>query len=572
MSLKTDLTPLLRGEIYDDPTHLDANSRDASLFEVKPKLVIAPADSADLQTVVRFINEHPERKLTITPRSAGTDMSGGPLTEGIVIDMLPHFNKVLEIGRDFAVTEPGVFYRDFEKETLQHKLLLPPYTASRQLNTVGGMVGNNSAGEKTLAYGKTDRYVKELNVVFADGNEYVVGPLDRKELDKKMAQNDFEGSLYKQLFLLIDSNYEKIQAARPKVSKNSSGYYLWNVWNRETGIFDLTQLITGSQGTLGIVTKIKFKLIKPRTHSRMLVIFLKDLDGLGNLVNRVLEFHPESFESFDDHTLKFAIRFMPEMAKAMSGNLISLGLSFMPEVLMLLKFGGLPKLMLMAEFTGNSDKEVVKAVNEANAAIKPFGLNSLVTHSEQEGRKYWTIRRESFNLLRKHVRGLHSAPFIDDVAVLPAQLPEFLPELEQIMSHYKLIYTIAGHIGDANFHIIPLMDLEDPQTQVIVPKLSREVYDLVLRYGGSISGEHNDGLIRTPYVLDMFGHDIYNLFVATKDIFDPKNIFNPGKKVRGNLKWALKHFVNDKHILGDDKTGRWNIVKEVQPAKLTTAK
>ena len=572
MSLKADLTPLLRGEVYDDPQHLDAASRDSSLFEVRPKLVVAPMDSVDLQTVVRFINDHPERKLSITPRSAGTDMSGGPLTESIVIDMLPHFNKVLEVGKDFAITEPGVFYRDFEKETLKHKLLLPPYTASRQLNTVGGMVGNNSAGEKTLAYGKTDRYVKELNVVFADGNEYVVGPLSSKELDKKMAQSDFEGNVYKELFELIEANYEKIQEARPKVSKNSSGYYLWNVWNRETGIFDLTQLITGSQGTLGVVTKIKFDLIKPRTHSRMLVIFLKDLNGLGDLVNKVLEFHPESFESFDDHTLKFAIRFMPEMAKAMSGNLISLGLSFMPEALMLLKFGGLPKLMLMAEFTGTTDKEVIKAVNAAHAAIKPFGLNSLVTHSEQEGRKYWTIRRESFNLLRKHVRGLHSAPFIDDVAVLPSQLPQFLPELEQIMSHYKLIYTIAGHIGDANFHIIPLMDLKDPQTQVIVPKLSREVYDLVLRYGGTISGEHNDGLIRTPYVLDMFGHDIYNLFVKTKDIFDPNRIFNPGKKVRGNLKWALKHFVDDSHIKGDDKTGRWNIAKETVPAELARAK
>ena len=568
MSLKADLTPLLRGEIYDDPQHLDAASRDASLFEVLPKLVVAPADSADLQNLLRFIIDHPERKLTITPRSAGTDMSGGPLTEGIVLDMLPHFDKILEIGKDFAITEPGVFYRDFEKETLKHKLLLPPYTASRQLNTVGGMVGNNSAGEKTLAYGKTDRYVKELNVVLADGNEYVIGPLSRHQLEKKMKQDDFEGRLYSQLFELIDTNYEKIQAAKPKVSKNSSGYYLWNVWNRDTGIFDLTQLITGSQGTLGIVTKIKFSLIKPHTHSRMLVIFLKDLNGLGNLVNKVLEFKPESFESFDDHTLKFAIRFMPEMAKAMSGNLISLGLSFMPEVLMLLKFGGLPKLMLMAEFTGMTDKQVIDQAAAAKAAIEPFGLNSLVTHSEQEGRKYWTIRRESFNLLRKHVRGLHSAPFIDDVAVLPSQLPEFLPELEAIMGHYKLIYTIAGHIGDANFHIIPLMDLEDPQTQVIVPKLSREVYDLVLRYGGTISGEHNDGLIRTPYVLDMFGHDIYNLFVKTKDIFDPTRMFNPGKKVRGNLKWSLKHFVDDKHIKGDDKTGRWNIAKEGAPTEL----
>ncbi len=489
-------------------------------------------------------------------------MSGGPLTESIVIDMLAHFNKVLEVGKDFVITEPGVYYRDFEKETLKKGLLLPPYTASRELNTVGGMVGNNSAGEKTLAYGKTDRYVEELSVVFADGHEYVVRPLNKQELSQKMAQGDYEGDLYKGLYELIEGHYEQIQAAKPTVTKNSSGYYLWNVWNRDTGIFDLTKLITGSQGTLGVITKIKFGLIKPRTHSRMLVIYLKNLDGLGELVNEVLKFRPESFESFDDHTLKFAIQFMPEMAKAMSGNLIHLGLSFMPEVLMMLRFGGLPKLMLMAEFTGTTEKEVEKQVLAAQEGIARFHLQSLTTNSEEEGRKYWTIRRESFNLLRKHVRGLHSAPFIDDVSVHPAQLPQFLPELSQIMAQYNIIYTVAGHIGDANFHIIPLMDLQDPRTQEIIPKLSREVYDLVIHYGGSITGEHNDGLIRTPYVMDMFGRDVYNLFVKTKDLFDPHGIFNPGKKVRGNLKWALKHFVNDKHVLADDHGTRWNFPKE----------
>ena len=142
--------------------------------------------------------------------------------------------------------------------------------------------------------------------------------------------------------------------------------------------------------------------------------------------------------------------------------------------------------------------------------------------------------------------------------VHPADLPTFLPELNAIMHQYDIRYTIAGHVGDANFHIIPLMNLADPETKKIVPKLSREVYELVIRYGGSITAEHNDGLIRTPYLLDMYGHKIYNLFVETKDLFDPMNIFNPGKKVRGNLKEALKHFVQDAHIVNDDKSGRWN--------------
>ena len=557
MSLKTTLQSIVRGEVYDDPSHLDRASRDASLFEIKPKLVVAPKDVADIGALIRYASEHTDQKLSLTARSAGTDMSGGPLSQSIVLDMLPHFSIMGEVGKDYAITQPGVYYRDFERVTLKKKLLLPCYTASRELNTVGGMVANNSAGEKTLAYGKTDQYVRELNVVFADGKEYLVRPLTKKELEAKMAQGNYEGNLYKRLFELIESNYEMIQAARPKVSKNSAGYYLWNVWNRETGIFDLTKLITGSQGTLAIITKIKLGLVKPKPHSRMLVIFLKNLDDLGGLVNDVLAFKPESFESYDDHTLKLAMRFGPEMAKAMGTNIVSLSFSFIPEGLALLKFGSLPKLVLMAEFTATTSKEAEKQVAAAQEALRPRHLSTLITHSEEQGRKYWTVRRESFNLLRKHIKGKHTAPFIDDVCVLPAQLPEFLPALNEIMSHYKLVYTVAGHIGDANFHIIPLMNLEDPATKEIIPKLSREVYDLVIQYGGSITGEHNDGLIRTPFLMDMFGCDVYNLFVETKKIFDPLGIFNPGKKVHGNLKWALKHFVNDSHIRGD--SARWTV-------------
>ena len=558
MTLKEEIAAVVQGEVYDDKVHLDKVSRDASLFELHPRLVVAPKDAADLGRLVHFVATHPDEKLSLTARSAGTDMSGGPLTTSIVVDMLPHFNKIHAVTPHTASAEPGVYYRDFEKETLKKNALLPSYTASKELNTIGGMVANNSGGEKNLRYGKTEEYVTELRVVFADGNEYTVTPLNREELAAKIAQKDYEGRLYKALYELLETNYDAIKAAKPKVTKNSAGYYLWNVWDRETGIFDMNKLLVGSQGTLGIVTNIKFKLIKPAKYSRLLVIFLKETDHLGDLVNEVLAFKPESFESYDDNTLKVAVRFMPELAKQMKGGLISLGLSFIPEALTVLKMGSLPKLVLMAEFTGDNVTEIEAQTKAAYDGIRHFGYNMLTTVTDDESKKYWTVRRESFNLLRKHVKHEHTAPFIDDMIVHPADLPTFLPELNAIMHQYDIRYTIAGHVGDANFHIIPLMNLADPETKKIVPKLSREVYELVIRYGGSITAEHNDGLIRTPYLLDMYGHKIYNLFVETKDLFDPMNIFNPGKKVRGNLKEALKHFVQDAHIVNDDKSGRWN--------------
>jgi FAD/FMN-containing dehydrogenase len=160
-----------------------------------------------------------------------------------------------------------------------------------------------------------------------------------------------------------------------------------------------------------------------------------------------------------------------------------------------------------------------------------------------EMKKYWTIRRESFNLLRKHIKGKRTAPFIDDFIIKVEQLPEFLPKLNHILAKYNLNYTIAGHVGDANFHIIPLMDLRDIRSSEIIRNLSEEVYNLVLSYRGSITAEHNDGLIRSSYLKKMYGEKVYKLFEETKKIFDPQNIFNPGKKVNSDLNYAFKHLV-----------------------------
>lgn len=538
MTLKDKIKSFLTGEVFDDTKTLDDYSRDASLFEIKPELVVTPKNSDDIQKLVSFVSKNPKLKLSITPRSGGTCMSGGPLSESIVLDVNKHLNHVKEVGSGYAVTEPGVFYRDFEKLTMSKGQMMPSYPASREICTVGGMVGNNAGGEKTLSYGKTEDYVMEIKTVLADGKEYLIKPLTAKELKKKIAKKDLEGKIYKQVFDLIEKNYELIHGAKPTVSKNSSGYFLWNVWDRKT--FDLTKLFTGSQGTLGIITEIKFRLIKPKPKSKMLVIFLKDLKVLGDIVNAVLEHKPESFESYDNNTLKLVFRFLPGMIKALKTNIFSLAWKFLPEAWTLLTFG-IPKLILIAEFTGADEKEVADRARAARKALKGLPVRTHLTKDPSEARKYWVIRRESFNLLRHHIKNMRTAPFIDDLTVQPKFLPEFLPKLNEIMSHYKLTYTIAGHVGDGNFHIIPLVKPGDPNNRKIYTELSEKVYDLVFQFHGSMSGEHNDGLIRSPFLEKMYGKKVYALFEKTKKIFDPKNIFNPGKKVGSSFKYAMDH-------------------------------
>lgn len=198
--------------------------------------------------------------------------------------------------------------------------------------------------------------------------------------------------------------------------------------------------------------------------------------------------------------------------------------------------GGIPKLVLMAEFTGDSEAEVVAAADRAEASVQAsYKVSTHVTKSQKEGEKFWTIRRESFKLLRENVHGKHTAPFIDDISVRPERLPEFLPKLYAIMADYKLVFTIAGHIGDGNFHIIPLMDYSRPDFIEIIRDLSKRVYALVGEYGGSITGEHNDGLIRTPFLDQMFSADMLQVFAEVKNTFDPDRIFNPHKKVDGDM-------------------------------------
>ena len=553
-----ELKSLISGDVETSDEALTAASHDASLFEVRPQVVVDPKDVEDLKKLVTYANAH--EGVNLTARSAGTDMSGGPLSESIVVSFTKYFNKIKEVREEpqgsqkgteisgYVVTEPGVYYRDFDKATMAAGgQIMPSYPASRELCTVGGIAANNSGGEKTLTYGKTERYIRRLKMVCADGNEYEFKAMNPAELEAKKALKTFEGEIYRKMSVLIDDNAEIIKNAKPQVSKNSCGYYLWNVRDEAADTFDLTKMIVGAQGTLGMITEIEFGLVKPKLHSHMLVVFLPDLKLLGETATHILEHKPESFESYDDQTLKVAIKFLPQLMKQMGGNLITLGLSFMPEMLAVLESGGLPKLVLMAEFTADTDAEALKMATEAHDSLKGFHEKSRVTKTEADSHKYWVIRRESFNMLRKHIHGVRTAPFIDDFVVMPKDLPVFLPKLYALLEPYKkdLTYTIAGHVGDGNFHIIPLMDLKQEKAHKIIEELSVKVYTLVHEFGGSITGEHNDGIIRTPFVKMQYGEAVYRLFEETKKIWDPKGIFNPGKKVGGTLEYAFKHIVRE---------------------------
>lgn len=593
--MKSEIQKFFKGEVEDSDEVLTEYSHDASLLEVRPKLVLFPKDKEDVKNLVKWVGENKDKyedrdknkdwaNLSITARCAGTDMSGGAIGESLILDFTRHMNRLISFDaeRGSITVEPGMMYRDFEKITLEKGLILPCYTASKSLNAMGGMFGNNSAGEKTLKYGKAEDYILESKNVFTDGNEYTVRPLSQSDLSKKASQNNFEGEIYKNIFTLINQNSEDIKKAKPKVSKNSAGYYIWNVISelrseitprviegsiqketqknfsgllqQKTGsfpvqnssgfLFDLNKLLVGSQGTLGIATEITFKVIPNPKYSKLVAIFMNDLEPLGRLVTEILVHNPETIEAYDDKTMKLAVKFFPDFLKNKGLiGMIKFMWSFLPEFFMMLS-SGFPKMIILVEFAGANENEVAVGCIKLKEQIKNFKLKVHITKSEAEANKYWDIRRESFSLLRKHVKGKRTAPFIDDIIVRPEFLPKFIPELNKILSKYNLTYTIAGHAGDGNFHIIPLMDFSKPNVGKIITELSDQVYDLVLRYRGSITAEHNDGIIRTPYLQKMYGDKIIGIFTEIKRIFDSKNIFNPGKKVASTDGAGTKEYIS----------------------------
>ncbi|MDQ2973631.1 MAG: FAD-binding oxidoreductase [bacterium] len=542
--LKEELLQIIKGEAEDSEEFKDFYSHDASMFEMRPEVIVAPADTQDVKAIVNYVNDSRDKGqgISITARSGGTDMSGAAINESIIMDFSKHFNQVGEITPTSANVQPGVFYRDFEPKTLEQNAYMPSFPASRDLCTVGGMVANNAGGEKSLQFGKTEDFVTSLKVVFADGNEYIVRPLNKTELELKIAQGDYEGDIYKKIYELCEENDDLIKAARPQVSKDSTGYHLWRVWDKQTGIFDLTKLIVGSQGTLGLVTDINFRLVRAPKHNGTLVMFLRSIDDLGELINDVMKHKPASFEGFDNYTLMLSFRLFPLFHKTLGWPAtIKLAFQLLPNALML--FRGIPKMVLLIEFDGDNPDEVADKVHRLRRSLDKYSHQSLFEEDENEAksRKFWIMRRQSFNLLRQKVRDKHTAPFMDDLIVQPQYLPEFLPKIRAVINKYKLMATIAGHMGDGNFHIIPLMNIERPEEEAKLEPAMHEINKIVLEYKGSLSGEHNDGMIRGPWLDDMYGQEFFEILKQVKHIFDPQNIFNPHKKTDANWDFSMTH-------------------------------
>ncbi|MGV9001892.1 MAG: FAD-binding oxidoreductase [Candidatus Saccharimonadaceae bacterium] len=540
--LVEQLKKRVQGDVFTDLSSRRQVSRDASIYELVPDVIVKPIDAQDIEKLVTFVNKNKKEfpKLSITPRSAGTDMTGGAIGNSILIEMTPHFNKIEALKKNILQVQPGAFMRDIDPVLLKKGQQLGCVPASRAICTIGGMVANNAGGEQSLRYGNADRSVRELDVVLADGKTYTIKPLTNKLLDKLLSEKTYQADLYRRVYELIEKNYDTVHNARPHVNKNSMGYNLWSVWDRDTGIFDMTQLFTGSQGTLGIITDIKIQAVPKAPYSGLLLAYLPSIKHLGEIIETVMKHQPATFEGFDDITFSLGIKYFKTFRKQLGTK------EYLRQQLQLTKSvaqfkGHLPNILMMVEFDGDSQQDVINKISKLHDDLKKFKIHMDIESDEKSSAPFWQIRRASLSLLRNQISGRYAAPFIDDMAVQPKHLTNFIPELRKVIRKYKLPATIQGHFGDGNFHIIPLMDITGTKEQAKLEPIMRELIPIVLKYGGTMAGEHNDGMVRGSWLPAVFGEEVYDIFREVKEIFDPNYIFNPHKKTDASWDFSMSH-------------------------------
>lgn len=497
-------------------------STDGGVFQITPSLIVYPKNTQDVRKVTRFSWQMAEKghRLPITARGRGSDQGGAAIGEGIIMAFPAHMNHMLELDakKRLARVQPGVVFRTFQDAMHTHGLFLPPYPSSIDFATLGGAVSNDTAGEKTVKYGSMRRYVRNLEVVLANGEVIQTGRISKKEVEQKKGLTTFEGEIYRQLDGLITDNWDTIQkhANSIPVSKNAAGYAIGQVKHKD-GSMDLTPLFVGSQGTLGIVVE---SILSLEPYSPSAVLFKVDLDSLDQMeatVKAFMSVGPSALEIVDKHLLNFVDKVSPNQLK---------GVIEPPY----------PSLVLLGEFDEFKESEEVKKAKKIEKWLKQNNVPYVVTQDFDEQQKLWAIRHSAAAVIW-HVDGTKKAlPIIEDGVVPHDMFKDYIDVIYGIFKKYGLDAAIWGHAGDANLHMQPFLDLNVVGDRQKVFKIMDEYYGMVLKMHGSTSGEHNDGRLRAPFLPKVYGPEMYQVFQDIKKIFDPYNILNPGVKIDVQLK------------------------------------
>ena len=507
-----ELADRLRGEARFDDYTRQLYARDASMYSITPAGVAFPRDSEDVVAAVRAAGE---LGVPITPRGAGTSLAGQTVNSGLVLDFSRFMNRIVELDprARTAYVEVGVVQDQLNRAAAPHGLMFGPDTSTSDRATIGGMIGNNSAGSGSLVYGMTIDHVRALDVVLADGSRARLAPVDPAEVARRAALSTVEGRLYRELPELVRANASAIATGFPAWWRRAGGYRL----DRLAGAppFDLARFVVGSEGTLVVVTHALVDLV-PRPRRTVFAVghFTSTAAAIAATPD-ALSCAPAQVELLDRTILELS---RAKLEYARLGSFIQ----------------GDPQALLYVSFAGDDEDELAGKLSRLTELWRRggHGYHTLHATTAAERAALLTVRKAGLGLLMAASNGTRRpVAFIEDTAVDPAHLAEYSTRVARVLDRHGLTAGFYGHASVGCLHIRPFVDLADPDQVRTMRAVAQEVRELVAEYGGANSSEHGDGLARSEFNRAIYGDELYEAMRAVKRIFDPSNLLNPGKIV-----------------------------------------
>ncbi|MCA9349194.1 FAD-binding oxidoreductase [Candidatus Saccharibacteria bacterium] len=498
----------LMGEALDGVDVLRHFSRDASVLQIDPEVVVYPKNEQDVRKVVRFCWQLAERgkHIGITSRGAGTDLAGASVGNGIILAFPAHMNKVVSLDskKHTMEVEPGATIGKVEQAFNVQYRSLPSMPGSAEYATIGGAVANNSGGAYSQKYGPIGKYVRSLRVVLANGEVINVHKLSKRELNKKMGLANFEGQIYRQLDTMLNDNDSTVKT----LADNSPGFSLKQI--RKKNSFDLTPLFVGAQGTLGIITEVSLSSEPYNPQPGTILASFSDIDSLVEAVAKIRKFNPAALEMVDGWALRQVAKIAPTALRPV--------------------FKQLPEFVLLIEFDDET-RDLKKHLKATEKILKSLKVDYERASNNEERDRLWKVRNSVGHIISESHGRERYLPGLEDAAVPQNTYAKFYKQTMALFEKHKLPFAAWGRVGMGQLSVMPKIDLSETSGRQRLYRLLNDYHHLVSLFGGKLALHHNDGRIRGQYQALAIGPEAYELMRTTKTIFDPHNILNPGVKV-----------------------------------------
>jgi FAD/FMN-containing dehydrogenase/Fe-S oxidoreductase len=511
--LERALAEVIEGEVRFDRVTRAIYSTDASVYQIVSDGVVIPRGPDDVKRTVNLCRDH---GVPIVARGGGTSQCGQSIGHGIQIDFSKYMRRIIDLDVEAMTVrvEPGMVLAELNRELGRHGLQLPLDLSTANRATIGGMVANNSSGTRSIVYGSTIDYVEELTVLLADGSVVTAGPLDPTEVERKCSQDNLEGTCYREIKRLARENAVEIEGRFPGISRRVGGYNLDRFLPSATA-FDLCKLFVGSEGTLGLVLEAKLRLVEPPKAKVLAVAQFHTLREAMVATPSILDHGPSAVELMDSNLL--------DMTRGK--------IEFEPLRDFII---GEPGAILIVEFMGEFPDELSDRIEtlERDLLDKDLAHHVHWAIDPRAQARIWKLRQAGLGLSLAETGDTKAISFVEDTAVDPNQLPEYIDRFQEILDRHQTEAIFYAHASVGLLHIRPAINMKTAVGLERFQGIAREVADLVTEFGGALSAEHGDGLARSPFQEQMFGKALYEAFCQVKDAFDPAGLFNPNKIVR----------------------------------------